>query len=159
MIELKKREKWIFWTIEQNNYFLWFTWLRFRMRITQRCLLSQKRHHNTRRSKRLPRPPLRWHNYGSKPNKKKRTTRRLKPSLPQSIKRLLQKAKQENVLLNNLLENRLAVRRPMREPPPFNFLKNKLLRCWWYMLAIVNKKATDQILTGSVDREKTLNSI
>lgn len=100
------------------------------MRITQRCLLSQKRHHNTRQSKRLPRPPLRWHNYGSKPNKKKRTTRRLKPSVPQSIKRSLQNAKRykEDVLLNNLLENRLDAGKPMREPP-FNFLQNQLLRC------------------------------
>ena len=88
------------------------------MLITQRYLLNQKHHRNTRRFKRLPRLPLRVHNCGSKP-KKKRKTGRLKPSLLQAIKRFLQSTRcaKENIMLNNLLDNRLAVRRPMREPP------------------------------------------
>ena len=96
------------------------------MRIIQRCLLNQKHHRNTRR---LKLQPLRWHNYGSTPNKKKRTTRRLKSSVLQPIKRFLQSAKssKENVILNNLLENRLDVGRPMREPP-YVFLRYRLLR-------------------------------
>jgi len=97
------------------------------MRIIQRCLLNQKHHRNTRR---LKLQPLRWHNYGSTPNKKKRTTRRLKPSVLQPIKRFLQstKSSKENAILNNLLENRLDVGRPMREPPSI-FLRYRLLRC------------------------------
>lgn len=81
------------------------------MRITQRCLLNQKHRRNTRRFKRLP---LRWHSCGSTPNNRKRTTRRLKPSM-QYIKRFLQSTKYYKEI--NLFEHRLDARRPIRYRP------------------------------------------
>lgn len=127
LIELKKGEI-IFWTIEQNCWFLWLTLLQLGKRIILRCLLNQRHHRNTRRFKRLQ---LRWHNCGSKPDKKKRTKRRLKPSRLQPIKRFLQRFKcfKKNIMLINLLERLWNEGKTMREPP-FIFLRYRTLRCW-----------------------------
>ena len=132
-IDRIKKGEITFWTIEQNFCFLWLTLLQLGKRIILRCLSNQRHHRNIRRFKRLH---LLWHNCGSTPNKKKRKTRRLKSSRLRSIKRFLQNTNcsEENVMRNYLLENKLDVGRPMREPP-FIFLRYLTSRCWWYMLA------------------------
>ncbi len=85
-----------------------------RTRITQRSILNQKIRRNI---KRLKHQPLQWTNYGSKPYKRKRTTRRLKP---RSIPHFLQK------VFNEMVKQASEVDIPL---PMRVFLRYQQLRC------------------------------
>ncbi|WP_289449147.1 hypothetical protein [Lysinibacillus sphaericus] len=84
------------------------------MRITQHCIWNPKHHRNIKQSKRLL-LPLTY--YGSKPNKKKRTTRRLKPMIMQPFQ-----GKRNDKMVMSI--NSLDVR-----PPVLIFLRYQQLRC------------------------------
>ncbi|MFI2128967.1 hypothetical protein ACH434_02830 [Lysinibacillus fusiformis] len=84
------------------------------MRITQHCIWNPKHHRNIKRSKqRLL--PLTY--YGSKPNEKKRTNRRLKPMNIQPIQK---KMLNEMVMFINSLDV---------GPSILIFLRYQQLRC------------------------------